>query len=57
MYAQVDVNSINKTATSRDGDIVETDKDFESWTCNMLIFDDETDKLYTDLVEINFYGG
>ena len=59
MYAQLNLNSINKTATNDEDEIVTDEKDFESWACNMKIFDedDESDLLYEDKVDVSFYKG
>ena len=42
-----------------ESEIVAEEKDFESWTCNMKIFDedDDEDLLYEDRIDVQFYRG
>ena len=57
MYVQFDGNSIADPTTSEEAEIISTTRDYESWSCNMLYFDDVSDKSQDDMIEVFFYRG
>ena len=50
MYAQFDGNSVTEPTTSEEAAIIASTRDYESWSCNMLYFDDVSDKSQDDML-------
>ena len=57
MYAHLNGNSILKPTTSQEAELYASTKDYESWSCNMLFYDDVSDKSQEDMIEVFFYRG